>query len=87
VVSVTTPAGTAGVHLTLKTASGSVEVRLGPSFYLAKQDLNLAPGDSIEVEGTMLSGAVIATTVKKGDRVVRFRDARGAPLWSPRGGR
>jgi len=78
-----------GVHLTLEVGTAPLEVHLGPARYLAKQPLQIAPNDSITVTGSrvMLDGkpALIAAEVKKGDQVMKLRDANGVPAWS--GGR
>jgi hypothetical protein len=74
-----------GVHVQLRTASGSLEVRLGPAWYLEREKLALGVGDEIEVTGSRVSAngqpALIARHLKKGDRSVSLRDERGLPLW------
>lgn len=78
-----------GVHLTLQVGNAPIEVHLGPARYLAEQPLQIAPNDSITVKGSrvMLDGkpALIAAEVKKGNEVMKLRDANGVPAWS--GGR
>jgi hypothetical protein len=75
-----------GVHLTLEVGTAPLEVHLGPARYLAKQPLQIAPNDSVTVTGSrvMLDGkpALIAAEVKKGDQVMKLRDANGVPAWS-----
>jgi hypothetical protein len=75
-----------GVHLTLEVGKAPIEVHLGPARYLAKQPLQIAPNDSVTVTGSrvMLDGkpALIAAEVKKGDQVMKLRDANGVPAWS-----
>jgi hypothetical protein len=75
-----------GLHVTLKTDSGSIDVRLGPTDYWKKNGFDLAKGDSIEVTGakTKVDDAevVLARDVKKGDKVVVLRNAQGVPAWS-----
>ena len=78
-----------GVHLTLTTSAGSVQVHLGPDFYLDKQAVKIAKGDQVEVTGSKVtfqgSPAIIAQTVKKGDAVLTLRDAAGVPAWAGQG--
>ncbi len=78
-----------GVHLTLSTSSGPLEVHLGPDFYVEKQDVKIAQGDQVEVTGSKVSfqgsPALIAQTVKKGDAVLTLRDAAGVPVWRGQG--
>jgi hypothetical protein len=80
-----------GVHLTLKTEQGNVDVHLGPSWYLEKQSWKIAEKDQIEVRGSRVTiqgtPGVIAAEVKKGDQVLQLRDANGIPAWHGKGRR
>lgn len=80
-----------GVHLTLQTPKETVPVHLGPGWYIDKQPLTIAAGDKIEVTGSriMYQGkpAIIAAEVKKGDKVLKLRNATGIPAWAGRGRR
>ena len=75
-----------GVHLTLKTDEGNVEVILGPSWFLDEQPATFAAGDKIELKGALMTvhgkDAYVAAKVKKGDGVLVLRDADGVPVWS-----
>jgi hypothetical protein len=75
-----------GVHLTLKTGKETIPVHLGPSWYLERQDLKLAPKDTVEIKGSRVTfdgkPAVIAAEVKKGDETLVLRDEAGLPAWS-----
>jgi hypothetical protein len=75
-----------GVHLTLKTDEKTVEVVLGPSWFLDEQPATFAVGDKIEIKGALMTvhgkEAYIAEKVKKGDGVLVLRDAEGRPAWS-----
>jgi hypothetical protein len=75
-----------GIHLTMKTDKETVSVHLGPAWYIERLDTQISAGDTIEVTGSRVTfqgePAVIAATVKKGDAVLRLRDARGIPVWS-----
>jgi hypothetical protein len=75
-----------GVHLTLKTEKETIPVHLGPSWYLERQDLKLAPKDTVEIKGSRVTfngkPAVIAAEVKKGDETLVLRDEAGLPAWS-----
>ncbi len=80
-----------GVHVTVKTAEGSLEVDLGPSFYVDAQPVKLAAGDAVTVTGSKImrggSAVIIAAEVTKGGQVLKLRDsATGVPLWSRGGG-
>jgi|UniRef100_A0A7C3SJF7 hypothetical protein len=78
-----------GVHLTLKTATETISVHLGPSWYVEQQGLTFAAGDKLEVTGSRITyqgkPAIIAAEVKKGDKVLKLRDAQGVPVWAGAG--
>ncbi|MGA2325994.1 MAG: hypothetical protein ABSH05_06870 [Bryobacteraceae bacterium] len=44
-----------GTHVILKTGRGTLDVRLGPSDFLAKKRLTLSKDDQIEVAGSIES--------------------------------
>lgn len=75
-----------GVHMTLKTEKGPVEVHLGPAWYIDQQEEGLSKGDKVEVEGSRVKidggDAIIAVEVRKGDALLKLRDEDGFPLWS-----
>ena len=75
-----------GVHLTLKTATGKVDVHLGPAWFIDNQDLKLVTGDTLTVTGSRIvfqgKPAIIAARVQKGDEVLVLRDDTGRPVWA-----
>lgn len=75
-----------GTHLTLKTAKETLDVHLGPSWYLAEKKFAVAKGDQIEVTGSKIkyegADAIIAREVTKGKQVLVLRNAQGVPEWS-----
>jgi hypothetical protein len=76
-----------GRHLTLKTDAATIEVALGPAWFLAEQKVTLAAGDSVEVTGAKVAAregdpSFVARLVKKGDTTLALRNEQGAPLWS-----
>jgi hypothetical protein len=77
----------AGVHITLKSKEGeTIDVHLGPAWYLEHQDVKIDPKDTLEVTGSRvtISGkpALLAAEVKKGDQVLQLRDSAGVPFWA-----
>jgi len=78
-----------GVHFTLKTEKATIPVHMGPGWYVEKQGVTIAAGDKVEVTGSriMYQGkpAIIAAEVKKGDQVLKLRDAAGIPAWAGQG--
>ncbi len=76
--------GGMGIHLLLKTKDSTLDVHVGPSWYLDKQGVQFAEGDTIEVTGSMLKtkDGILAREIKKGDKTLSLRNAAGRPLWA-----
>ncbi|MEM7761458.1 MAG: DNA-binding protein, partial [Cyanobacteria bacterium P01_A01_bin.40] len=74
-----------GVHLMVNTEQETIEVHIGPSWYLAEQDFEFSSQDQIVVKGSRINidgqPAIIAREIKKGDRVLILRDVNGLPVW------
>jgi hypothetical protein len=74
-----------GIHLMLKTQDGEIPVYLGPSWFLDRQTMKIAPRDLIEVTGSRVidhgKPALIAAQIKRGKEQLRLRSAEGLPLW------
>ena len=75
-----------GTHLSLKTNDGIIDVHLGPTQFLADQGLTVTAGQKIEVTGSKIkyqnTDALIARTVKLGEKTFELRDEQGYPKWS-----
>jgi hypothetical protein len=75
-----------GVHMTVKTATETLSVHLGPAWYLENQDVKLEPKQAVEVKGSRIvfrnKPAIIAAEVHKGDEALKLRDDNGYPLWA-----
>jgi len=76
--------GELGVHLTLKTTDGTLQIHLAPARILQGQKLVFYPGDQVQVVGakTRLSGknGVIARELTRGNESYIFRDSTGKLL-------
>ncbi|MDY6985833.1 MAG: DNA-binding protein [Candidatus Thermoplasmatota archaeon] len=76
----------AGVHIVLKTAEESIEVHLGPEWYVDNQNFDLSVGDIIEVTGSRVvyegSEVIIAQQIREGDDALILRYTNGFPYWS-----
>jgi hypothetical protein len=74
-----------GLRLTLKTDKETLPLILGPAWYVEQQHFTIAAKDQVEVKGSRLSiqgqPTIIAQEIKKGDKVLKLRDDKGAPLW------
>ncbi|MBI5497483.1 MAG: DNA-binding protein [Deltaproteobacteria bacterium] len=77
--------GMTGMHAVFRTAGGEFSLHLGPDWFIENQETKLAPGDHIEVTGskanTRMGPAIIALEVRRGDDVMKLRDAAGTPYW------
>jgi hypothetical protein len=75
-----------GVVLTMKTGSETLSVHLGPQWFMDKQDMKLAAGDSVEIKGAKSTrrgeNVFLAAEVKKGGAVLKLRDENGVPVWA-----
>jgi hypothetical protein len=81
-----------GIHATLDTADGAIDVHLGPEWYLRQQKVQVGAGDKVSVTGSRITfddrPAIIAAEVTKGGETLKLRDVKsGVPYWSRRGGR
>lgn len=78
--------GSTGTHLMLKTSEETIDVHVGPSWYLSQQHVEFAKGDEIEVTGSTIKmagrDALLAREIKRGGKVISLRDAQGVPQWS-----
>ena len=78
--------GEAGVHLMVKTATETIEVRLCPSGYLKDFQIAFSKGQQVEVTGSRLKiedkDVVLAREVVQGNNTVTLRDKQGAPVWT-----
>jgi hypothetical protein len=75
-----------GVHITLSSDGQTMDVHLGPAWFLAREDLAVAKGDAVEVSGSVVEANgetfLIARELKTGKKVVTFRDEQGIPAWA-----
>ena len=80
--------GCNGTHLSVTSDSGTLDVVLGPSRYIEKQQFLFRQGDEIEIVGSklMLQGAkvIIARQIVKDGKSLVLRSSEGIPNWSGR---
>jgi hypothetical protein len=87
VVSVAGPDGNVGVHVNLKTATGTVvKVHLGPAMFIGMNNFSFLADDLILVRGASVSHdgevAVWAREVSKDGKMLTLRGSDGAPRWT-----
>jgi hypothetical protein len=80
------PGMSQGLQLQLKSDKEILSVHLGPRWYLENQDIDLEPQDKVEVIGSRIhcegQTVMAAAEIRKGDQVIKLRDAQGHPLWT-----
>ncbi|MGB7602685.1 MAG: hypothetical protein WBM24_20450 [Candidatus Sulfotelmatobacter sp.] len=81
--------GWSGTHIILKTDAATVDVHVGPSSYIAKNQFTFAKGDTIEVVGSKVTitgqETLLAREITKDGKTLVLRNPQGIPEWS--GGR
>ncbi|MEQ1883966.1 MAG: hypothetical protein ABL967_02825 [Bryobacteraceae bacterium] len=77
--------GMDGMHVTLRTKTGTVEVYLAPRDFLNFLRVNIAVGDELDVIGSQVSSGagstILARVVSDGRTSIELRDALGAEVW------
>jgi hypothetical protein len=80
--------GPGGLHLVVRTETGVMEVMLGPAWFVSSKNFEFMKGDNVTVTGSKQTmtdqDVIVAREVKKADKVLTLRDAKGFPLWSGR---
>lgn len=75
-----------GYALLVKTRDESLQVDLGPAWYLERQDFSLEARDTVTVNGARVRvggrNVIMATSVAKRDKLLLLRETDGLPLWS-----
>lgn len=75
-----------GLAIIVKTSTDTVTVHLGPAWFLDHQDLHVAKGDTVQVEGSRVTlrgkPVLLAASVRRGDDTLQLRDAAGVPAWA-----
>jgi hypothetical protein len=76
----------AGVHLLVRVGIDTIDVHLGPEWFIENQDISIRPKDQVEVKGSRVffraQPAIIAAEIRKGDDILKLRDENGFPVWS-----
>jgi hypothetical protein len=79
-----------GAHLTLATATETIDVHLGPAAMLDAKNVTIASGDTVTILGSRVTlggtPVLLAKEIARGDETWTLRDPAGLPLWNHRGG-
>lgn len=86
VISVAGPDGAVGVHLDLKTATGTVvRIEVGPAVFIGMNNFSFFADDLILVKGSYVSHdgdvAIWARMVSKEGKTLALRNPDGTPRW------
>ena len=77
--------GMSSTWLTVKTEKETMEVRVGPTWFVAQNKMIFAKGDQVEVTGSRVKLQtrewLIAREVKKDGQTLTLRDKEGFPAW------
>jgi hypothetical protein len=77
-----------GLRLRVKFPQKTLLVILGPIVYVEQQNVKFAAGDRVEVKGSRMTirgePLIVAAELKKGDQVLKMRNASGEALWLSR---
>lgn len=77
-----------GVHLLMKTNTETLELHLGPRWYLEQQNFQIQPNETLEVTGMRVNlggqQTLIVGEIKKGNQTLQLRDEKGYPRWMAR---
>lgn len=72
-----------GVHLLMKTNTETLELHLGPRWYLEQQNFQIQPNDTVEVTGMRVNRGgqpiLMVGEIKKGNQTLQLRDEKGYP--------
>ena len=73
-----------GAHVTLRTASGDIDVHLGPGSYLHTKHFSLAAGEQVRFTGVTAAvngkSVFLARIAQKPNQVIAIRSPRGSLL-------
>jgi hypothetical protein len=73
-----------GVHISLQTSSGTIDVHAGNAKVIQASNISLQPGDSVSITGETVqfgnSSVFVARVIQKGLQFVAVRSKNGVPL-------
>ena len=86
VISAVGPDGAVGVHATVKTEAGLVNVQIGPAMYIGMNNFSFLLGDRVAIIGAKVTQngvtAVWTRAITKDGQTLVLRDENGTPKWT-----
>ena len=80
------PGMASGIQLQVQTDETTMQVHVGPEWYLERQDLELHEHEAVQVTGALAEvegqAVLLARAVTVHGHTLVLRDAQGQPLWS-----
>jgi hypothetical protein len=74
------------VRLRLRTAEGTLTVRVGPDWFIAERGYAFAAGEQVEIKGSRVrfagEPALVAGEIRRGGERIVLRDASGKAAWA-----
>lgn len=76
----------AATQLTVQTDRETLNVQVGPEWYMQHQDRQFAKGEQVKIKGSRVDidgkPVILASEVERGGEMLRLRDKNGHPYWS-----
>lgn len=74
-----------GEHLIVKTDQETIEVHVGPTWFLARKGFLVEVGEQISITGSRIQvngkDVIITRTLRKGGKELQVRSEQGRPAW------
>jgi len=74
-----------GVKLTVKTDAETLNVHIGPKWYLGEQKVTFQPKTTVSITGSRVTWrgepVIMASEIRQKGHTLKLRDAKGSPIW------
>lgn len=71
----------------VENSTGRYIIHMGPEFYRDEIGIKLEKNDKIQVRGYVFKNDIAPQTIEHKNKIYKFRDSDGKPLWAGRGNR
>ena len=68
-------------------SSGKFLIHIGPEFYQNEIGLKFKANEKVKITGYVYQNSIAPQTVTYNEKIYKFRDSNGRPLWAGRGKR